>query len=88
MRSISYQDGSAAAGPLSEALGIDITAAQLQCAHCAHRGAVAEGHLYTRGPGLTLRCPQCKQVLLRLALAEGDAWLDMSGVDYLRLARG
>lgn len=88
MRSISYVDGSAAAGPLSEALGFDLTAAHVQCAGCAHRGPLAEGHLYARGPGLTLRCPECEHVLLRLALAGRDAWLDMRGVASMRLARG
>lgn len=74
-----YLDGNALAGPLSELFAVDVTAAISRCAHCGSTGPVACLRVYTRGPGLTARCPDCSGVVLRLVRGPDTAWLDMRG---------
>ncbi len=80
-----YLDGNTAAGELSRIFGIDVTAAEGQCAYCGATKRFAEAHLYMHGPGLVARCAACEHVLLRLVSAPHRTWLDMRGITYLRL---
>jgi uncharacterized protein DUF6510 len=79
-----YIDGNGAAGPFSEALGIDATAAVLTCAHCSHPSRFAETRVYD-GAGLVSRCPSCMSVLARLVRTPTDAWLDLRGALSMRV---
>lgn len=74
-----YLDGNSLAGPLSELFAVDVTAAISRCAHCGASGPVAGLRVYPRGPGLTARCPECSEVVLRLVRGTDTAWLDMRG---------
>jgi NAD-dependent SIR2 family protein deacetylase len=78
-----YLDGNAAAGELSNIFSMDVTAADVQCAHCGATEHFAEAHLYTRCPGFVARCPACQQVILRLVNARQRVFLDMRGMTYL-----
>jgi hypothetical protein len=49
-------------------------------------GRLAEGGIFSRSPGLALRCPACAEALLRLTRALGHAWLDVCGLEYIELA--
>jgi hypothetical protein len=80
-----HRDGNAAAGPLADLLGFDVTAAAGQCAGCSSQMALGQALLYSGGPGLVLRCPQCDHVLLRMAQSVTHAWLDTSGLASMRL---
>jgi hypothetical protein len=80
-----WTDGNTLGGPLSEVLGVDVTAAVGRCTGCGSTGPLAEGRLFGHSPGLVLRCPRCDQVLLRLARAPGRAWLDLRGLEYIEL---
>lgn len=75
----SYADGNALAGPLSEVFAVDLTAARARCVFCGSHGPLARLRVYARGPGVTARCPECANVVLRLVRAPGRAWLDMRG---------
>ena len=78
-----YLDGNAAAGELSNIFSMDITAANVECAHCGTTEHFAEAHLYTQCPGFVARCPACQQVIFRLVHARDRMLLDMSGMTYL-----
>jgi hypothetical protein len=78
-----HLDGNAAAGQLSTIFGVDVTAAEGQCAHCGSLDRVASAHLYL-GPGLVARCAVCEHVLLRLVAAGEHMLLDLRGLRYLR----
>lgn len=82
-----YLDGNAAAGPLSDFFGFDITTTVGRCAACRGTMLMAHCRVYSAGPGLVLRCVSCDCVLLRLAVAENRAWLDMTGLAYVQIAR-
>ncbi|HEV8135519.1 MAG TPA: DUF6510 family protein [Pyrinomonadaceae bacterium] len=78
-----YLDGNAAAGELSKIFGLDVTAAEGQCAHCGTTKRFAEAHLYMQCPGVVARCAFCEQVLLRLVNVRDRALLDLTGMTYL-----
>jgi hypothetical protein len=78
-----YLDGNAAAGELSKIFGLDVTAAEGQCAHCGTTKRFAEAHLYMECPGVVARCAFCEQVLLRLVNVRDRALLDLTGMTYL-----
>ena len=78
-----YLDGNAAAGELSKIFAMDVTGAEGQCAHCGVTRPFAEAHLYMQCPGLVARCPDCDEVLLRLAVVHQRAMLDLCGMKFL-----
>ena len=80
---MNYLDGNAAAGELSKIFGIDVTAAEGQCAHCGAKKHFAEAHVYMQGPGIVTRCVVCDHVLLRLASVRQRVFLDARGMTYL-----
>ena len=82
-----YLDGNAAAGPLGDLLGFDITTTVGRCAGCRGPMLMAQCRVYSVGPGLVLRCASCDGVLLRLVVAEERAWLDMTGLACLQIDR-
>ena len=77
-------DGNAAGGVLYEIFGTDVTAAIGTCDSCGASGEVATVHLY-RGAGLTLRCPHCEAVLMKIATAGPRIWVDFRGLRTLEL---
>ncbi len=72
-------DGNAVAGAFADLLGFEVTTARLTCAGCNRVAAFAESHVYHRGPGIVVRCPDCDHVLARLVQTPTDAWLDLRG---------
>src|SRR5262249_11390657 len=82
---LEYVDGNAAAGRLSTIFGVDVTAAEGQCAHCGSVDRFATAHLYMRSPGLVARCAGCEQVLLRIVSIGRRVLLDARGLRYLSL---
>jgi hypothetical protein len=80
-----FVDGNAAAGPLAEALGIDLTTAVVTCAGCGVSGVFAETRVYDQGPGVVARCRSCEAVLIRLVRTATDAWLDLRGARSVRV---
>jgi Family of unknown function (DUF6510) len=81
-----HLDGNVLAGPLSEVFAVDPTSVMCQCDSCGAWAAMAQAHVYMDNPGAVARCQSCGQVLLRLAHAEGRAWLDLRGISCLEMS--
>jgi hypothetical protein len=81
----SFLDGNAAAGPLREIFAVDLTASTGRCAGCGNTAVLARARLYTRAPGLVLRCTECDGVLLRLVESPRRTWLDLRGLTFLQV---
>ena len=74
-----HLDGNVLAGPLSEVLSVDVTAAERHCARCGDRGAFARLRVYTDGPGMVACCPTCEVLVLRLVRTPDGLALDLGG---------
>lgn len=85
MTTAAHQDGNALAGPLAEALGVDLTVALTTCAGCGHQAAVAELHVYSVGSGLIARCTGCTGVVARYVRTPTAGYLDLRGTIALRI---
>jgi hypothetical protein len=72
-------DGNAAAGLLQEIFAVEMTTAVGTCDNCGAAGEVGAVHLY-RGAGLTLRCPTCGAVLMKIVAAGTRTWVDLRGL--------
>ncbi|HLY25482.1 MAG TPA: DUF6510 family protein [Aggregatilineales bacterium] len=80
-------DGNAVAGMLQEIFAMEMTATPTECANCGHEGAIGSLLCFNQAPGLILRCPACKQVMIRIVQTPDAVYLDARGAVYLRLAR-
>jgi predicted RNA-binding Zn-ribbon protein involved in translation (DUF1610 family) len=79
-----HLDGNATAGLLSEALAVDATAVVRRCHSCGSRRPIADHRAY-RGAGAVLRCPDCGDVALRIAVTED--WLGVEVRGTLQITR-
>ena len=80
-------DGNAVAGLLMAAFGLEMTAVPGRCAHCHTVNMVGSMRAWTRAPGTVLRCPVCGEVVLRIVETPTSMYLDLRGVELLRLER-
>ena len=80
-------DGSSVGGLLATLLGADVTGMPGQCASCHTVHLVGTMRVYTRGPGIVVRCPSCTEVVLRVVETPSGTMVDMRGVAALRFAR-
>ena len=80
-------DGNAVAGLLQEVFGAEMTPAPAQCGHCGQVSSVGALLVFGDGMGAVLRCPSCKNMMMRISQRPGDALLEMQGVRYLRMQR-
>jgi hypothetical protein len=76
-------DGNMAGGILSEVFVPDMTMARATCATCGTTRVVGALLVYAHGMGLTVRCPNCDGVVLRIARTPRHVWLDMTGATRL-----
>jgi hypothetical protein len=81
-------DGNSVAGLLYEIFNAEMTASPTECAHCGRRGELATLLVFTQAPGIVLRCPACKEVMIRIVRTPGAVYLDARGAVYLRIAVG
>jgi hypothetical protein len=84
MSEMTYLDGNAAAGALSELFAIDVTGAVVRCEGCGQTSVFAESRLYVDAPGMVARCAGCDSVLVRVVTTPNDTYLDLRGITYLR----
>jgi len=77
-------DGSAIGGLLAEAFGREVTDAEERCAHCGTVSVIATMRVYSRGPGVIVRCPACTDVVLRIVQTPRGLLIDTSGATLLR----
>jgi hypothetical protein len=77
-------DGNAAAGALQEVFAVEMTTAVGVCDSCGTPSEVGDMHLF-RSAGLTLRCPNCDAVLMKLVSAATRWWMDLHGMRTLEM---
>ena len=80
-------DANASAGLLREIFGAEMTAAPSECASCGNRAEIGSLLAFVQGPGITLRCSTCENVVLRIVQTDDVIYLDARGAVYLRIAR-
>jgi hypothetical protein len=80
-------DANATAGLLREIFGVEMTAEPTECAACGNEAEIGTLLAFVQGPGITLRCSTCENVVLRLVQTTEATYLDARGAVYLRLAR-
>ena len=78
-------DCNAVAGLLQEIFGREMTLARGVCGACRAPSVLAELHVYTRAPGIVVRCPSCSAVLMCVVEAPGRTWVDLSGLSVLEI---
>jgi Family of unknown function (DUF6510) len=80
-------DANSVAGVLQEVFGSEMTVVPSECAGCGNLTEIGSLLAYTHGPGIVLRCPACKQVMLRIVQTPDSIFIDARGVVYLRINR-
>lgn len=80
-------DANAVASDLAELFGFEMTAAVHRCAHCGNVGAMGTLLAWTQGPGVTLRCCICRDVVVRIVRTPSRTLIDVSGAAYLEIRR-
>lgn len=78
-------NGNAAAGPLAEIFGREMTTAYAVCAGCGMEAPVGSLLAYDPGLGIILRCSECDTALIRVSRVRNGYWLDMRGASVLRI---
>ncbi|HXC78179.1 MAG TPA: DUF6510 family protein [Candidatus Acidoferrum sp.] len=81
-------DGNAIAGLLREIFTMEMTNAQSTCAGCGKVHAVGKVDVYLNAPGAVVRCPACRQVLMRIVHNGSRYWLDLTGIRCLEFTGG
>jgi predicted RNA-binding Zn-ribbon protein involved in translation (DUF1610 family) len=81
-----WLDGNALAGTLVEVFGADMTTARWGCPSCGSRSPLGAHRLYL-GAGAVLRCPNCGELAMRIALCPEPGVVQLSGSWTLELAR-
>jgi hypothetical protein len=81
-------DANAVAGELAELFGFEMTAAVHRCAHCGNVGQMGTLLAWTQGPGITLRCCICRDVVVRIVRTPSRTLIDVSGAAYFEVRRG
>ncbi len=78
-------DGNAAAGPLAEIFGREMTTADAVCGLCGADAPVGSLVAYDPGMGIILRCSQCDAALICVSRVRGGYWLDVRQARILRI---
>ena len=78
-------DGNAVAGDLAELFGFEMTATVHRCAHCGNIGQMGTLLAWTQGPGITLRCCICRDVVVRIVRTPTRTLIDVSGAAYMEI---
>lgn len=76
---MTYVDGNAIGGLLSDVFGRDATDAFGRCRGCGAENFVGALHVY-RAAGVVVRCPACHAVLMRFVEAREQVWVDLGGL--------
>lgn len=76
-------DGNVLAGPLSQVMIGEATAARGRCAACGDVAVLAQCVVYAGRGRYVARCRRCDAVLLTIIEADGDVRFTMNGVTAL-----
>jgi hypothetical protein len=80
-------DANAVAGDLAELFGFEMTATVHRCVHCGNVGQMGTLLAWTQGPGITLRCCICRDVVVRIVRTPSRTLIDVSGAAYMEIRR-
>ncbi len=80
-------DGNALAGMLNEIFGVEMTTAPIECASCGKEGELGSLWAFLESPGYVLRCPNCQNIILRMAQTPGMVYVDARGAAFLCIPR-
>ncbi len=80
-------DGNAAGGLLGQIFTSEMTACPAECAHCGNVASIGALLCFGQAPGVTLRCPVCEEIVMRIAETPAAYYLDVRGAACLRFAR-
>jgi hypothetical protein len=78
-------DGNAVAGMLGEIFSAEATTMIARCKACGGEGPVGTASVYSHGPGVVMRCPDCTAVVMRFARIRGRLVADFQGVGTLTI---
>jgi len=78
-------DANAVAGDLAELFGFEMTATVHRCVHCGNVGQMGTLLAWTQGPGITLRCCICRDVVVRIVRTPTRTLIDVSGAAYMEI---
>jgi predicted RNA-binding Zn-ribbon protein involved in translation (DUF1610 family) len=76
-------DGNAIGGAMYDIFGVEMTAAMTICLSCGGSLLLAEQAVYSRGPGIVVRCRTCESILLVWVNVRGMNCIDTSGLAVL-----
>ena len=76
-------DGNAIGGALYDIFGVEMTTATTICLSCGGSLLLAEQAVYSRGPGIVVRCRACESILLAWVEVRGMNCIDTSGLAAL-----
>ena len=79
-------DGNAAAGDLQAIFPFEMTLVQVTCTGCGTTNMIGTTTAYMHGMGTVVRCPECDNVLMRVAQIKGRYLLDMRGVRVMQIS--
>ncbi len=79
-------DGNAAAGDLQAIFPFEMTLVQVTCTGCGITNMIGATAAYMHGMGTVVRCPECDNVLMRVAQIKGRYLLDMRGVRVMQIS--
>ena len=76
-------DGNAIGGALYDIFGVEMTTAMTICLTCGGSLLLAEQAVYSRGPGVVVRCRTCESILLAWVKVREMNCMDTSGLAAL-----
>ena len=79
-------DGNAVAGMLQEIFGGEMTAHTAVCANCGNAAQVGGLLAFTQAPGVVLRCPACKEVVMRMVQTPKGVYFEAKGTAQFWMA--
>jgi hypothetical protein len=80
-------DANAAAGLLMDIFGREMTNEPTECAHCGDKTKIGTLFTSANAHGAILRCPVCKNIMLRIVQTPADLFLDARGAVFLQMSR-
>ena len=81
-------DGNAIGGMLHHVFGGEMTMALAECLGCGARGPLAECEVYLGGPGVVVRCRNCRAMMMVLVEVREITCVDLGGLGGLELPTG
>ena len=80
-------DGNAVGGMFYEIFGTEMTTSSAECANCGNVTEMGGMLAFTQAPGMVMRCPACKEVMMRIVETPDAFYMEARGVAQLRMVR-